>query len=224
MIKEKWFLREREKVETSVRELSSQMPVYAVEDYYAKEGTIHLQLYAIKRYLESLPIEYLELLEKPEWKGLSPKKEKLFLETCVGEDEIQLFLEEKEIPESHEAIRVLRTCSFVCFDANGMLMNGFNHPLAKLYYCESKLTSYILSYKSMVHKNQLLGRPKYSAHVDVGQGCCSFVFDEVSLIGVDCSSRELPYLRNNQNYQNNIDACLNYISELPEFLHLKTSA
>lgn len=211
MKKEKWVLKARESVDYSRRELDTDIPVYAVEEYFVKEGKIHLQLYDINHYLECFSAVYLKLLKELDWKGFSEEQEYLFLGSYVGVEKIQGFWVEKEIDENDAAIRVLRKCSFVCIDDNGMLINGFNHPSAKLYYCESKLTSYILSYKSLTCKNQLLNCPKYSAHVDVGQGCCSFVFDETSLIGVDCSNKELPYLQNHQNYQNNIDACLDYI-------------
>lgn len=212
-MKKKWYLRKRESVEHSMRVLDSEMPVYAVEDYYVKDDKIHLQLYSIKPYLEFLPKDYVAFLEDHDWKDFNQEKETLFLDSFVEENRIQEFFESKEVDESNDITRILRKYSFVCFDDDGTLINGSNHPAAKIYHYESKLASYILSYKSAIHKNQLSFSPKYSAHVDVGQGCCSFIFDETSLIGVDCSNKELPYLHNNQNYQKNIDVCLDYIGK-----------
>ena len=51
--------------------------------------------------------------------------------------------------------------------------------------------------------------PQYSAHVDVGQGNCSFVFDSSNAIGIDCSNREVAYLRNPTDYQPKIDNTIN---------------
>lgn len=211
MKEKKWSIEKKEIFGISLQEYDSSLSVYVLEEYYIKENKIYLQLSDVNRYLSFFSQGYLDFLEKYDGKKISPEMENLVINSIIDEEKIQEVWVEKVIDERENAIQLLSQCQFICFVSNNQMINGYNHPSAKLYRCDSSLTSYVLSYKSALHKNVISSSLEYSAHVDVGQGCCSFVFDKEKLIGIDCSNRELPYLKNSKNYQNNIDKCLKHI-------------
>lgn len=215
MRKKKWSIKKKIYSRINRQRYDYFLPVYALEEYYIKENQIYLQLSDVNRYLSFFSEKYLYFLENYDGKKISPEMENLVLNSFIEEEKIQDVWVEKVIDESEYAVRLLNQCQFICFDPNNhnQMINGYNHPNAKLYRCDSSLTSYVLSYKSALHKNVINSSLEYSAHVDVGQGCCSFVFDKKNLIGIDCSNRELSYLKNPQSYQLNIDKCLDYISK-----------
>ena len=187
-------------------------PVYSLEDFYIKEkeNKICVQLCNVTTYIALIPEQY-RLFLKNYNSNRKVDIEENVLDVSISDESLENVWEEREIEYTEQTLRTIKQCSFLFFDSSDNVVNGYNHPDAQLFRTESNLISYILSYKSAMHKHELGFLPVYSAHVDVGQGCCSFVFDKKNTIGIDCSRKELVFLGNHKDYLSNIDKCIRYI-------------
>lgn len=186
-------------------------PVYTLETFYIEGGMIRMQLCNVSKYVAFYSREYRSHLRRYNARAEDEFTMNRVLEFSVSEDALDSLWEEREIPYTEQAYRALTRYSFLFFSSPESIMNGYDHPDARLYMRELTLIRRIALSRAGAPKQSLSFTPLYSAHVDVGQGNCSFVFDENNVIGIDCSNREASFLGNPTDYQPKIDNTINYI-------------
>ena len=187
----------------------SEEPVYTLEAFYIEGGVIRMQLCNVSRYVALYPLEYRSLLRRFNVRAVGEYAMNRVLEFSVSEDALDGLWEVREIPYTERAHRALMRYSFLFFGSPAGIMNGYDHPDARLYTRELTLIRRTALMRAGAPRQSLSFMPQYSAHVDVGQGNCSFVFDSSNAIGIDCSNREVAYLRNPTDYQPKIDNTIN---------------
>lgn len=184
-------------------------PVYTLEAFYIEGGVIRMQLCNVSRYVALYPLEYRSLLRRFNVRAVGEYAMNRVLEFSVGEEALNGLWEVREIPYTERAHRALMRYSFLFFGSPAGIMNGYDHPDARLYTRELTLIRRTALMRAGAPRQSLSFMPLYSAHVDVGQGNCSFVFDNSNAIGIDCSNREVAYLRNPTDYQPKIENTIN---------------
>lgn len=119
------------------------------------------------------------------------------------------------IPSTPQNLRAVKSKGpvFLYFESKEKVITAKKHPVAIASINLSKTLSSLINQKNNSLQNDHNKNPIFSAHVNVGQGCCSFLFNEEYVWAVDCSRKELTYLQSPvSNYDNNIQTCVDFIA------------
>lgn len=98
---------------------------------------------------------------------------------------------------------------FVKFE-NDRLVNANNTYIAKHFLSQNNaIRRFVMRNIVDVGEENTSSEEVFSYHVNVGHGNCSFIIRDKTIIAIDCSNFD--YLKK-KNYQNNIDKCINHIT------------